>query len=163
MRWILVVALLISSCSSKSNSGSGSAAASAASKFTLVEQGNEANKVNVEMAVPAAWQVDASQPRAWKMDGAYMLALVLVDAGGDDNASRLDRVIKMQFDKDAKVTRNDYPDGRAFIWETQPNGKLHARMFVPSAKGIVMGVAMGLDKTKLDGVKAAFETLKIVP
>ena len=158
MRWILVAVLCVVSCSKSPSSGS-----SGPSKITVVESGNEKNKVNVEMAVPSAWHADSSRPTSWKMDGAFMLSLVLVDAGGDDSKARLDRVIKMQFDKDAKVTRNDYPDGRAWIWETQPNGGIHARMFVPSANGVLMGVAMLDDKTKLDGVKAAFETIKIVP
>jgi hypothetical protein len=161
MRWFLVALVFVIACNSKSSSSSSGAAAP--SKLTLVEQGNETNKVNVEMAVPAGWQPDSSHPASWKIDGAFMLELVVIDPGGKDNASRLDHAIRMQFDKDAKVTRNDYPDGRAWIWETQPNGNLHARMFVPYAGGVVMGVAILTDKTKLDGVKAAFETLKVVP
>lgn len=158
MRWFLVALLFVISCSKSSSSSSGS---SGPSKLTLVDN-DPSNKVNVEMVVPASWHAD-SQPNSWKMEGAYMLTLVFIDLGGTDNASRLAHAINAQFDKDAKVTRNDYPDGRAWIWETQPNGHFHARMFIPTPHGVVMGVALFDDKSKLDGIKAAFETIKVVP
>lgn len=155
MRWFLLALVFVVGCS-KSSSSSGP------TKFTLTDV-DPKNKVNVEMVVPSSWKPDPSEPASFKMDGAFMLSLVFIDAGGTDNASRLDRVIKMQFDKDAKVTRNDYPDGRAWIWEPQQEGRVHARMFIPTSHGVVMGVSMLDDKSKLDGVKAAFETIKVVP
>ena len=131
------------------------------SKFTLAEAGNESNKVTVEFAVPASWSPSSSGPQpSWKADGAAMLQLVVANAGGDDNATRIANVAKMQFEDQPAPTRTDYPDGR--VWMTQPDGnRIHARMFVPYAGGVVMGFAMLTDKSKLDGVKAAFETLKI--
>src|SRR3569623_551744 len=94
---------------------------------------DQSNKVNVEMVVPGSWQPDSSLPAS----------------------------IKMQYENPTAPTRQDYPDGR--VWIAQPDGdRIHARMFVPGPKGVVMGFAMLTDKSKLDGVKAAFDTLKIV-
>jgi len=154
MRWFLVALVFVLSCSKSSSSGSG-----APSKFTLVD--DPSNKVNVEMVVPGSWQTDSSMPASFKMDGAAILSLVYVDAGGKDTADRVQRVIKMQYENPTAPTRQDYPDGR--VWIAQPDGdRIHARMFVPGPKGVVMGFAMLTDKSKLDGVKAAFDTLKIV-
>ena len=155
MRWFLVALVFVLSCSKSSSSGS-----SGPSKFTLADS-DPTNKVNVEMAVPGSWTADSSMPASFKMDGAAMLALVYVDAGGKDTADRVQHVIKMQYENPTAPTLQDYPDGR--VWIAQPDGDhIHARMFVPGPKGIVMGVAMLTDKSKLDGVKAAFETIKIV-
>lgn len=175
MRWILLVALVVVSCKSKSASDKGGASSSSSSgaaesssakggvsKFTLVEAGDDTNKVNVEMAVPSSWKVDDSIKGgpSWKLDGARMLSLVTISTGGHDAATRLDKAIKMQDLADG--ARTDYPDGRA--WVTKQDGaNVHSRMFIPYAGGVVMGVSLLADKSKLDGVKAAFETLKVVP
>ncbi len=131
------------------------------SKFTLTVVGED-SKVNVELAVPGSWSSDAPDPPSWKMDGARMLSLAAVSSGGSDNASRVDKAIKMQYADLGGAARNDYPDGR--VWIAHPEGaNVHARMFVPYPDGVVMGVAMLSDASKVDGVKAAFETLKIAP
>jgi hypothetical protein len=130
------------------------------SKFTLSEAGDDSNKVTVELTVPGNWQSAGDNPPSWKMDGARMLSLAVVDPGGNDNAARVQDTIKMQYDDLTGATRNDYPDGR--VWIAQKEGAMvHARMFVPYAKGVVMGIAMLSDASKVDGAKAAFETLKI--
>lgn len=67
----------------------------------------------------------------------------------------------MQFGDMADATRNDYPDGRVWISQPQQNGNVHARMFVAYENGVAMGIAVLSDKSKLDGVKAAFETLRV--
>ncbi len=174
MRWFLLVALVAFSCKSKSASDKSGAASSggatttetssgkaAMSKFTLAEAGNESNKVTVEFAVPASWSKDPSGPQpSWKTDGAVTLTLVTVDAGGSNDAERIAHAAKMQFEDQPAPTRTEYPDGRVFM--TQPDGnRTHARMFVPYPGGVVMGFAMLTDKSKLDGVKAAFETIKV--
>jgi len=129
------------------------------SKFALSVVGED-SKVNVELAVPAGWSSAAADPPSWKMDGARMLSLAAVSPGGSDNASRVEKAIKMQYDDLGGAARAEYPDGR--VWIAHPEGaNVHARMFVPYAGGVVMGVAMLSDASKVDGVKAAFETLKI--
>ncbi len=130
------------------------------SKLTLTEAGDATNKVTVELSVPADWRTEPQEPASWKMDGARELSLAVVEPGGNDNATRVAKAIKMQYGDLAGATRNEYPDGRA--WISRPEGdNTHARMFVPYAGGVVMGVAVLSDSAKLDGVKAAFETLKI--
>ncbi len=157
MRWLLVMALLVFGCHSGSKSSAGP------TKVTLTDVSDPTNKVDVQLDVPASWTRDeSSRDVSWKMDGAWMLSLVTIDPGGKDTATRLEKAMKMQYEDLTKVKRQDYPDGRVWIAET--NGtKVHARMFIPYPKGVVMGVAMLTDASKLDGVKAAFETLKIVP
>ena len=131
------------------------------SKFALTVVGED-HKVNVELAVPGGWSTDAADPPSWKLDGARLLSLAAVSPGGRDDASRVAAAIKMQYADLAGAVRADYPDGR--VWIAHPEGaNVHARMFVPYAGGVVMGVAMLSDASKVDGVKAAFETLKIAP
>ena len=132
------------------------------SKFTLTEAGDDTNKVTVELAVPAQWRTNSETPPSWKIDGARRLALAVVGPGGSDNAERVASAIKMQFSDLAGAARQDYPDGR--VWIAQPEGaNVHARMFVPYEGGVAMGIAMLSDASKVEGVKAAFETLKIAP
>lgn len=173
MRWFHAAALVFAiSCNSKKSapetSGAGSSATTTTaassgkagmSKFTVTEAGDDSNKVNVEFAVPSSWQTDSAGPApSWKMDGARMLSLATISPRGSDNAARVDKAIKQQDLADG--TRNDYPDGRVFV--SKPDGaNIHARMFVPYAGGVLMGIAVLSDKSKLDGVKAAFETIKI--
>lgn len=132
------------------------------SKFMLSEAGDDNNKVTVELAVPGDWQAgpaDAHDP-SWKMDGAKRLALATVGPSGSDDAARIEKTIKMNFDDPKTATRATYPDGR--VWVTEADGaNLHARMFVPYAGGVAMGIALLSDKSKLDSVKAVFETMKI--
>jgi hypothetical protein len=131
------------------------------SKFALTVVGED-SKVNVEFAVPGGWTSSAADPPSWKMDGARLLSLAAVSPGGNDSTSRVAKAIKMQYADLAGAARAEYPDGR--VWIAHPEGQnVHARMFVPCAAGVVMGVAMLSDASKVDGVKAAFETLKLAP
>lgn len=131
--------------------------------YTLTEAGDDTNKVTVQFAAPADWKTDSAGPQpSWKADGLPTLQLVTIGPSGKDNATRVEKAIKAQFGGAAGATRNDYPDGR--VWIAQPQGsRIHARMFVPYASGVAMGFAMVADASKLDAVKAAFETLKIAP
>ena len=167
MRWLLVVASVAAiSCKAKASEPSGGAPSStevspdkaAASKFTLTEAGDETNKVTVELVVPSTWR--AAPAATFTADGAVMLSLANVSATGSDAASRVEKAIKRQFEDVASATRKDYPDGR--VWFAQPqNENVHARMFVPYAGGVVMGIAVLSDKAKLEGVRSTFETLTI--
>jgi hypothetical protein len=131
------------------------------SKLTLTEAGDDSNKVTVELAVPGSWSA-GPDPASWKMDGALTLSLVTVSPRGSDDATRVGKAIKMNFADLGTAARTDYPDGR--VWITQPQGaNVHARMFVPYAGGVVMGIAMLSDASKVADVKAVFETLKIAP
>jgi hypothetical protein len=130
------------------------------SKFTLSEAGDDSNKVTVELTVPGNWQSAGDNPPSWKMDGARSLSLTAIGPSGSDDAARVQKAIKLQYDDLTGATRNDYPDGR--VWIAQKDGAMvHARMFVPYPTGVVMGIAMLSDESKVDSAKAAFETLKI--
>jgi hypothetical protein len=170
-RWVFIAALGAacgnSSPSAPAAGSAVSAPVSAASgkghmsSFALTVVGED-SKVNVNLAVPDSWTAAAADPPSWKMDGARMLSLAAVSPGGSDNASRVEKAIKMQFADLGGIARADYPDGR--VWIAHPEGaNVHARMFVPYAKGVVMGVAMLSDASKVDAVKAVFETLKLAP
>lgn len=125
--------------------------------FTLTEAGDDTNKATVELVVPSSWQPDAG-PASWKMAGARMLSVALVSPRGSSDAARVEKAIKLQDLADG--TRSAYPDGR--VWVAKQDGaNLHARMFVPYPGGVAMGIAVLSDASKLDAVKAAFETLKI--
>lgn len=133
------------------------------SKFTLNVDGEP--PVAVTLAVPGGWSPDGSMADpAWKREGALMLSLVAVSPSGDDDAARVARAIKMQYDAVGADERTDLPDGR--VWIAHREGEnLHARMFVPYPGGVVMGVAiLGAEGAgALPEVRAAFETLTIAP
>lgn len=176
MRWFIIVALVAGCGSSKSSApaaGSGSAKAapgaaaaqpgkaSSMTKFTLNVDGEP--PVAVELAVPSGWRADGGADPAWSRDGALMLSLAAVSPSGDDDAARVNRAIRMQYDTVGADERTDLPDGR--VWIAHREGEnLHARMFVPYPGGVVMGVAiLGAEGAgALPEVRAAFDTLKIV-
>ena len=131
------------------------------SSFALNVVGED-KKVNVDLAVPSGWSSGAADPPSWKLEGARLLSLAAVSPGGSDSASRVAKAIKMQYADLAGAARTDYPDGR--VWIAHPEGaNVHARMFVPYDNGVVMGIAMLSDPSKVDAIKAAFETLKVNP
>lgn len=131
-------------------------------KFTLNVDGEP--PVDVELAVPSGWSPDGSVPDpAWKRDGALMLSLAAIAPSGSDDEVRVRKAIRMQYDDVGADERTDLPDGRVWIAHREGDN-LHARMFVPYAGGVVMGVAiLGPDgASALPEVRAAFDTLKIV-
>jgi hypothetical protein len=128
-------------------------------KFSL--PGDDA-PVTVELAVPAGWKLTptADGPQ-WGFDGALMLLLTAVSPRGDDDAARVDRAIQNQYREVAPGERTDLSGGRAWV-QRKDGDNVHARMFVPYAGGVVMGVAV-LDAggaKRLSEVKAAFETIE---
>ena len=131
------------------------------SKFTLNVDGEP--PVAVTLAVPGGWSLDGSMTDpAWKREGALMLSLAAVSPSGDDDAARVARAIKMQYDAVADTERTELSGGR--VWIARQEGEnLHARMFVPYLGGVVMGVAiLGAEGAgALPEVRAAFETLAI--
>jgi hypothetical protein len=105
------------------------------SKFTLNVDGEP--PVAVTLAVPGGWSLDGSMPDpAWRRDGALMLSLAAVSPSGDDDAARVARAIKMQYDAVADTERTELSGGR--VWIARQEGEnLHARMFVPYPGGVV--------------------------
>ena len=122
-------------------------------------------KVRVSMELPESWR-DSVGPDGAPSFTAPGLAgqkfgLAAAAADGEDPAARIEQVFKWQYEDGAGVTRAPLPDGR--LWASRVEGRItHARMFVPVAGGVVMGVAMLRDLTaaQLAEVRAAFETLR---
>lgn len=132
--------------------------------FTLSVSGAPI-EVTVQFSPPASWATHAlfSRPGkpAWKLEGARMLSLVAIDTRGDDDAARVEAGIAQQFSDLSTVERTELPGGRVWTVRKEDDGGVHARLFVPFAQGVVMGVAQ-LDGTDaLAGVKAAFETITL--
>lgn len=130
------------------------------STFTLSVDGEP--PVTVEFAVPAGWSPDTSgSDPAWQRAGALLLSVVAVSPSGDDEV-RMRKAIRMQYGEVADGERTDLGDGR--VWIARQEGEnLHARMFVPYAGGVVMGVAiLGPDGAgALSEVRAAYDTLRV--
>jgi hypothetical protein len=122
--------------------------------------------VTVEIAIPPAWTADPiATPDApmWKLAGARLLSLVAISPRGDDDATRVGKAIKMQYDDLTGAERVDLPDGR--VWISARDGEnQHARLFVPFADGVVMGVAILEVESagQLPAIRAVFDTIKIV-
>jgi|GEM_PF-3097485 len=133
-------------------------------KYTL--SGDDA-PVTVELTVPAGWAADATNSSsagpAWTLPGARTLSLLAISPRGDDDATRVGKAIRMQFSDLADGDRAELAAGR--VWVAHQDGdNIHARIFVPFAAGVVMGVAVLSEDAagKLPEIKAAFETIAIV-
>ena len=172
---VLVAALLVGCGSSKSSpSAAGSAGAStggatsageaAMSRFTVDVDGEP--PVPVALVVPADWEPDTSTAAphgpSWKLRGARLLMLAAVSPGGDDDEARMRKAIRMQYGDADGAERRESSGGRVWVVRTEGDN-LHARMFVPYARGVVMGVAMmeADARARLPDIRAAFETLTI--
>lgn len=127
--------------------------------FTLNVPGDA--PVTVDFAVPAGWKPDpAGPPASWQVAGVPMVMLAAVSPLGDDEAARLARAISMQYGDGAGAERAELSGGR--VWMARPDGdNLHARLFVPYANGVVMGVAFVSPGGPLAAIRAAFETIRV--
>ena len=156
-RWSILVFLVAIACGSKSSGG--------VRTFKLSVVGED-TPVAVQLAVPSSWSEDTTSTQAeprWTMAGARLLSLAAISPRGDDAATRMSKAIKMQYGDAAGVERVDLPEGR--VWMVQHEGEnIHARMFVPFDRGVVMGVAiLAQDGAgQLPVIKQAFDTLKTV-
>ncbi|MBK9035440.1 MAG: hypothetical protein IPL61_29985 [Myxococcales bacterium] len=180
MRWpLVVVASSLIACGSSKQAEPGQAGPAAApakgsatatpgkvtmSKFTLNVDGEP--PVAVELAVPAGWKADTSAAApdgpSWTTPGARLLMLAAIAPSGGDDEVRMRKAIRMQYDDGEGAERTELAGGR--VWMVRTEGEnLHARMFVPYERGVVMGVAMmAADASaQLPAIRAAFETLTI--
>ena len=172
---LLVVALLLGcGCPKSSPSAAGSSEAPtggatsasepAMTRFILNVDGEP--PVTVALAVPAGWKPDTSSAApdgpSWNAPGSRLLMLAAVSPGGDDAEVRMRKAIRMQYGDADGAERVELGGGRVWVVRTEGDN-LHARMFVPYAHGVVMGVAMmAADaRARLPDIRAAFETLTI--
>lgn len=133
------------------------------SKFQLETGGGP--PVAVAMAVPPAWGVDPAGP-AFTVPGVAggMVSLAALDLRGDA-AERMQTAIAMQYGEGERakdVQRTELSGGRVWVERTELR-MVHARMFVPSPRGVVMGVALvpHAAAPRLPELRQVFETLTI--
>lgn len=118
--------------------------------------------VSVELAVPTGWDLTSTPDGPqWRFDGALNVLITAVSPRGDDDAERIARAAKAQYGDVADGERTELSGGRVWI-ERREGENVHARMFVPYAGGVVMGVAILGEggAGKLAEVKQAFETIQ---
>lgn len=160
LRWIAVLAL-VAACGCGRSSP---APEVKVSKFQL-DTGAGAPRVGVAMAVPPAWHVDPEGPEfvVPGVDGG-MISLAALDLKGTD-VERMTVAIAMQFgegERAADEQRRELPGGRVWI-ERKELRMVHARIFVPYPRGVVMGVALvpHAAAARVDEIRKVFETLTI--
>lgn len=181
-RWIFAAAIASAvACSSKKQPDPGaqtdpgaageqtaapSGKASGVQTYTIAGDGSDT--VKIQVAIPANWTVDTSDPETptFQIKGAQVrqLAFAALTSLRGDAAERMATAIKLQFGDGDGAERQDLPDGR--VWMSGTKGtNLHARMFVPYEGGVLMGLALlGKDSgDKLPEIRSVFETIKIVP
>ena len=160
---ILIVALGVACGSSKS---ADRAAAPAAKRTYKVTALGAYAPITVELAVPAKWtegEADLAGPQ-FKIPGTDTMLLGLAALGltGDTPAERVAKAIKAQYGDAQDAVRTELSGGRVWVVQTEP--VVHARMFVPFADGVLMGVAILPPRSAdhLPAIRAAFDTLAIV-
>ena len=158
----VAIATAVACGSSKSDSVAGKGAMQT---FSLTTTGSD-TPVKVQASIPSSWTVDTSSDGpAFKISGADVkqLTFTAISLGGDE-AARVAKAIKMQYDDAAGAERAELSGGR--VWMSAPQGNnIHARIFVPSPDGVVMGFALvaSASADRLPEVRRAFETLAVVP
>jgi hypothetical protein len=152
--WCALVALaVLAGCKSKGEM--------VAKKYSLEPTGID-QPITVEISIPSTWKedVDRDGPEFTipGQDGG-MVSLTAIGLSGDTDET-MKKAIALQYGADAKdAQRTDLPGGR--VWMVRKERKFqHARVFVPFAGGVAMGVAL-VDDAQLPAIQKAFETLKL--
>lgn len=134
--------------------------------YLLTTTGSD-TPVKVQAAIPSSWTVDTStgDGPTFKVSGADVkqLTFAAISLNGD-NGARITKAIKMQYDDTTGAERVELSGGR--VWMSAPQGNnIHARIFVPSPDGVVMGFALvsSASADRLPEIRSAFETLAIAP
>lgn len=134
--------------------------------YTIAGDGSET--VKIQVAIPASWTADTSDPDAptFKISGAQVrrLTFAALTSLRGDAKEQMATAIKLQFGDGAGAERQDLPDGR--VWMSGSLGtNRHARMFVPYEGGVLMAIALLAKDSggKLPEIRSVFETIKVVP
>lgn len=135
---------------------------------TYTIAGDGSDTVKIQVAIPASWTADTSDPETprFKISGAQVrdLAFATKTSLRGDAKEQMATAIKHQFGDGAGTEREDLPDGR--VWMSGTLGtNLHARMFVPYEGGVLMAIALLAKDSggKLPEIRSVFETIKVVP
>jgi hypothetical protein len=163
-RGLVAIVVAVAACTSKA----GPAEKAPARRSFLLAPGNAASHppVAVSLDVPPTWTVDDSDPghTTFEVPGVKrgLVSLVALLLRGDVE-ERMTDAIEMQYDEDDPgFERTALPGGRVWIQSIEP-GRVHARVFMPFDRGVVMGVAMLLDGSteRLPEIRAVFETVTV--
>lgn len=179
-RWTLLLAIAsAAACDSQSGSdsqasaqaaGAGGQPASSAREptvqtFTIAADGSDS--VKIEIAIPATWTVDTSDPDApvFRIPGAqrHRLTFAALTSLRGDAKEQMATAIELQFGDGAGAKREDLPHGRVWVSEDEDR-QVHARLFVPYDGGVLMALVL-LEKDSADElpeVRKVFETIEIV-
>ena len=174
MRGILLVAALgVIACesskksepatSSESGSAGGAASSSGEQTFTLTPTGGDM-PVKVTASIPSSWKVSKNgDDVSFNVGNGEAIVGLTAIAPNGDAGERLTKAIKAQFGDSANAKREDLPDGRVWVSETDDKNA-HGRMFVPTDDAVVMGLAVlpPEQASKLPEMRKVFETIKVV-
>lgn len=133
-------------------------------QYQLVPIGDDA-PLTVEVAVPADWTVDASDPEgpSFVIPDAEIrvLGITALMLKGDPD-TRMARAIRMQYGDADGAERSALSGGR--VWMVRREKAVdHARLFVPYRDGVVMAVAVLTHASagRLPAIQQVFETLAV--
>ena len=162
LRCFVIVAAGLAACHS-GDSAPGSTKDTTMLTFKLAPRNAPSNKpVDVSLTVPGSWKQNASDALTPVFDipglasGSRVTVTALSLTGSP--AQQMAKAIDLQDLTDGQ--RTDLSGGRA--WVQKKDGEMfHARVFVPYADGVVMGVAMLRDDSKLSEIRTAFETMTV--
>lgn len=165
MRGLVILVLALGVACGSSKSADRAAAASAKRTYTLTALGGKA-PITVELALPTTWierEADPAGPE-FKIPGVdtMLLGLAALSLDGDTPAARVAKAIKAQYGHAPAAVRTELSGDRVWMVDTDP--VVHARMFVPFADGVLMGVVILPPRSAdhLPAIKAAFDTLAVV-
>lgn len=173
--WALVVAGATACNSSTKSAGKsepgattapGSAKVPSMTKYQVSVVGED-KPITVEMATPAGWTADVSDVGAPTFGipntDVRRMSIAALSLQGDAD-QRMKTAIGLQWEDTSKLERLDAAGGRIWMVD-RGESSIHARMFVPFERGVVMGVAFVKPEGagKLNEILKAFETIAVVP
>jgi hypothetical protein len=158
LRWIIAV-VLVAACGSERPA---TAPETRMSTFQLKPMG-KAPSVEVSMAVPPTWTADPDG-RSFTVPGLEggHVALAVLDLKGDAS-QQMQSAIELQYGEGATdAQRTELSNGRVWM-ERKEVRMVHARVFVPYDRGVVMAVALipHAAAQRLPEIRQVFETLAV--
>ena len=137
--------------------------------YTLTPTGGD-KPVKVTASIPSSWTADTSggaDGPSFKIpgvEGGQIVSITAIEPNGGDDAARIAKAIRMQFEEGPNVKREDLSDGRAWVSEIDDRNA-HARVFIPAGEAVVMGIVSFKKENegKLPEVRKVLETIKVVP
>lgn len=158
LRWIVMLAV-VAAC----DGGRATPATEARVHTFQLDTIGSAPPITAKLAVPATWTIVPDGPE-FGVPGVEggMISLAALELRGD-TAERLQSAIAMQYGDGADARRTELAGGRVWI-ERVEKRVVHARLFVPCARGVVMAVAMipHAAAPELPALRQVFETLTVV-